>query len=279
MDALHNQVFFPSTLNELFSAWARFPDSVPYAGGTGLLRGQGKTALSLPRNILSLENLDELHRISRTERYLEIGAMKKLNEIINLGKIIPEALTKTLLGIAGPQVRNLATIGGNLCHPTHSMDAAAPLAALDARYELRTANQSRWISASRFSSFPGATALESQELLTRIRIPLEQWDSSIYKKFRAGDCDDEFGGVLVFLARNQKNILTDIRLIFAGESILRDKNSEALLGGKQLPLDRKDAVHFAELWQTYLLGLGKPSPLLRAKLINTIKRGILDLAD
>ncbi|GHU80922.1 FAD-binding protein [Spirochaetia bacterium] len=279
MDAPHNQVFFPSTLNELFSAWTRFPDSVPYAGGTGLLRGQGKTVLSLPKNILSLENLEELRRISRTERYLEIGATVKLNEIINLGKIVPEALTKTLLGIGGPQVRNLATIGGNLCCPAHSMDAAAPLAALDARYELRTANQIRWISATRFSSFPGATALESRELLTRIRIPLEQWDSSIYKKFEAGDCDDEFGGVLIFVARNQKNILTDIRLIFAGDSVLRDKNSEALLAGKQLPLERKDAAHFAELWQTYLSGLGKPSPLLRAKLVNTIEMGILGLAD
>ncbi|MDR1597168.1 MAG: FAD binding domain-containing protein, partial [Treponema sp.] len=90
MDALHNQVFFPTTLPELFSAWARFPDAVPFAGGTELLRNQGKQVLNLPRNILSLDQLDELHRITRTERYLEIGAMVKISDIIRLGKTVPE---------------------------------------------------------------------------------------------------------------------------------------------------------------------------------------------
>ncbi|MDR2738585.1 MAG: FAD binding domain-containing protein [Treponema sp.] len=279
MDALHNQVFFPSTLPELFSAWARFPDAIPFAGGTELLRNQGRQILNLPRNILSLDQLDELHRITRTERYLEIGAMVKISDIIRLGKTVPEALTQSLSGIASPQVRNLITIGGNICNPFRRLDAAAPLIALDARYELRTGSETRWVSGSRFSALPGPLALNPQELLTRIRIPLEQWQYSVYKKFADQYPLDESGGGAVFMARIQKNILIDLRMVFAGQIVLRDKNSETVLVGKQLPLERRDAVHFTELWETFLQAMEIPGFMLRGKLFNFIRACILNLSD
>ncbi|GHV79135.1 FAD-binding protein [Spirochaetia bacterium] len=279
----HNQVFFPSALPELFTAWNRFPDAVPFAGGTGLLRNQGKHILTLPQNILSLERLEELHRISRTERYLEIGAMVTISEILRLGKTVPEALTQSLSRIAGPQMRNLITIGGNICNPLRRLDAAAPLIALDARYELRTAAETRWVSASRFSALPGPLALKPLELLTRIRIPLEEWQYSLYKKFRGGETVDssidESGGGAVFMARIQKNILTDLRIVFAGQSVLRDKNSETSLAGKHLPLDRREAEHFSELWKTFLSAVENPGFMLRSKLYNFVESCILSLSD
>jgi CO/xanthine dehydrogenase FAD-binding subunit len=279
MDALHNQIFYPSSLQELFSAWTRFPDAVPFAGGAELLRRQGKRILSLPRNILSLEQLEELHRITRTERYLEIGAMVKLSEIVRLGKTVPEALTQSLLGIASPQARNIITLGGNVCNPLRRLDSAAPLIALDARFELRTAQETRWVSASRFSALPGPLALESQELLTRIRIPLEQWQYSLCRKFPDNGPSDESGGNAVFMARIQKNILTDLRMVFAGQIVLRDKNSETVMAGKQLPLDRRDAAHFAELWKTFLHAVEAPGYMLREKLYNFVESCIISLSD
>jgi CO/xanthine dehydrogenase FAD-binding subunit len=246
-----NQVFFPSSFQELFSTWSRFPEATPFAGGAELIRGQGKRVPVLPKTILSLENLEELSRITRTERYLEIGAMVRLNEIIHFGKIVPEILTRCFMGIAGPQIRNIATIGGNICNPSRRGDAAAPMAALDAHYEIRSAQSSRWIAASRFSGLAGFSPLAPQELLTRIRIPLEQWNYSLYRKFnvRRGG---EPGDVIIFILRNQKNILEDMRVVFSGNSIFREKNSEALLIGKKLPLDRKDAHAFIERWKSYL---------------------------
>jgi CO/xanthine dehydrogenase FAD-binding subunit len=279
MDAPHSQVFFPATMQELFSSWARFPGAVPYAGGTELVRNQKGRRLSLPRDILSLDRLDELRRITRTERYLEIGAMVRINEIINLGKIVPQALVLTLRGIAAPPIRNLATLGGAICYSSRRLDAAAPLIALDARYELRTAAQSRWISASRFSSLPGPPAVDPQELLTRVRIPLEQWDYTLYRKFKPAYPGDASEGAAVFIVRIQKNILTDIRVVFAGRVILRDKNSESVLAGKQLPLERKEARHFIELWEAYLSGVVIPGGLLRVKALNFIESSILGLTD
>jgi CO/xanthine dehydrogenase FAD-binding subunit len=275
---LNQQVFFPENFQELFSAWARYPQAVPYAGGTGLVRRQGRQMLKLPPIILSLEKLPELQRVTRTERYLEIGAMVRINEILRLGKVVPEALSLCLEGIAPPPLRNIATVGGNICYPARKLDLSAPMIALDAHYELRNSQNSRWISATRFSSPPGPPAINGQELLTRIRIPLDQWNYSVYRKFKDPH-SGESAGVMVFIMKNQKNVLTDIRIVYAAETILRDKNSEASLTGKQRPLNRRDAQSFMEQWRTFLFAQRSPAPLTRAELLNFIESNILSIAD
>jgi CO/xanthine dehydrogenase FAD-binding subunit len=273
-----NQVFFPASFPELFTVWTRFPDAVPFAGGTEIIRNQGTAYLALPQTILSLDKIDELGRITRTERYLEIGAMVKLNEIVRLGKIVPEALTRCIEGIAGPQLRNLATIGGNVCVKNRRLDISAPLVALDAIYELRNAQTARWISASRFSSLPGPPAIGPQELLTRIRIPLEQWGYTAYRKFGSRNAG-RHGGIMVFILKNQKTTLTDIRLVFAGEEILRDKNTEAVLIGKHLPLNRRDTADFVEQWRVYLSALDQSGPLIHSEILNFIESLMSNLSD
>ena len=92
MDAPLNKVYFPATMFELHSIWSRFPDAILYAGGSSFIYGQDSYYINLPLDLISLEKLEELRRISRTERYLEIGAMVELNEVLRLGKIVPKIL-------------------------------------------------------------------------------------------------------------------------------------------------------------------------------------------
>jgi CO/xanthine dehydrogenase FAD-binding subunit len=288
------QIFYPVTLQELFTTWDHFPGAVPCAGATALFfhRENGRR-ISLPGEIISLNGIDELKRFSRTERYLEIGSMVHLDEIVNMGKIVPDVFTRALDAVGGPQLRNLATIGGHICCSLKQLDAIAPLIALDARYELRTASSSRWIPASRFSSIPGPPPLNDRELLTRIRIPLDPWNYSAYKKFTDPYTGDDTAGSMVFLVRIQKNILMDIRVVYAGRMVIRDKNSEAVLAGKQLPLTGRDLTHFMGLWAAYLsavepakaqdddsLGVIKNlNVLMRAKMFNFIESCIRDLVE
>jgi CO/xanthine dehydrogenase FAD-binding subunit len=278
MDGELNQVFFPKTLQELFNAWTRFPGAIPFAGGTTIIRNQENTILKLPKTILSLNDIHELRRMTRTERYLEIGAMVKLRDIIQLGKIVPEALTSSLEGIASPQLRGLATIGGNICGGAGRLDCTAPLIALDAIYELRSAQSARWISAARFSSIPGSSALGPQELLTRVRIPLEQWDFTACRKFGGRDSGNG-GGILIFIMKNRKNILTGFRVIFAGEAVIRDHASETSLTGKQLPLSHREARDFSAQWRQLLQGLETPSPLIRSEILHYLESLVYNLAD
>jgi len=291
MDALLNQVFFPASFHDLFSAWNRFPAAVPYAGGVDLIGKQGKNLLVLPQVILCLDKLEELHRITRTEHYMEIGSMIKLNKIINLGKIVPEVLCTCLENIAGVQLRNIATIGGNICCPSRLLDASAPLIALDAQYELRSAHSSRWVSASRFHipeehGPPSADAsnkkphhrsvLENQELLTRIRLPIQQWNYSVYKKFVSED--NNTGKILIFLAKTPKSVLSDIRVVFKGNTILRNRNGENILAGKNLPLNRKTVGDFVESWNHFLTE-NKVDDYTKYELLNSIEENIFNLSE
>ncbi|MDR2370314.1 MAG: FAD binding domain-containing protein [Treponema sp.] len=276
MAAQHDQVFFPATFQELFSSWARFPEALPFAGGTAFICSQGAHIPKLPQSILSLDKLEELRRITRTELYLELGAMVKINDVIRLGKIVPEALRLSLEGIGCPQLRSLATIGGNICFRNRRLDASAALAALDAAYELRSAQSTRWISAARFSSFRGLPAFNQGELLTRIRVPLEQWNYTAYRKF-GNSLDD--GGTVVFIMKNRKNMLDDIRIVFAGKGILRDKNSEASLIGKQLPLNIRETENFMERWKAFISALEEPDLFTRTGIFNFVETLILNLAD
>jgi CO/xanthine dehydrogenase FAD-binding subunit len=192
--------------------------------------------------------------------------------------VLPPILREALSRIANPQVRNVATIGGTICYSKWKLDATCVLVALDAQYELRTGTVSRWISATRFSASAEEKAMDPQELFTRLRIPLEHWDYTMYRKFKAGRFGTEYDGAIAFVARIQKNILSEVRLIFSGETMLRDKNSEAMLAGKLLPLNKREAKAFKELWEKYMAAVPSPNVVLKTWIINFIETTLKNLA-
>jgi len=300
MDTLLNRAMIPFTFQELFLEWSRSPDAVIYAGGTNILGRQEKNILSLPPAFICLDKMSELHNITRTEHYLEIGAMAKLNRIINLGKIIPQALRTCLEKIGGYQLRNVATIGGNICSLSRNhgfadfsqtvkkpkeriagkdslLDLPAPLAALDAQYELRCSPTSaRWVSALRFHTAHDI-CFSKQELLTRIRLPIHQWDYSVYKKFFS---EDYFNTeALVFLAKTRKNILSEIKVIYKSGTIIRNKSAEDILNGKFLPLNRKTADDFMENWREFLKKRDTEPDLSKNTLLNAIRENVQNLSE
>lgn len=281
MAGLHNQVFSPTTLGDLFSSWARYPDSVLYAGGTDLIRDQGERNFRLPRNIISISGLEELHHISRTERYLEIGAAVTLSGILSLGKIVPDILRAALSEIANPQVRNLATIGGNVCCRTRRLDSFAALTVLDARLELRTSTGTRWVSAGRFAPEAGSPLLEPMEMLTRIRVPLESWNYSLYQRIGGVGIPSEDTAAFAFIARTERDILSEVRLAMAGTELVRDRSIENAVVGKSLPLSRKEASGFYERWRDRLNALDAPFPtgLMRDRFLNLVRRSIEALSE
>jgi CO/xanthine dehydrogenase FAD-binding subunit len=263
------QFYFPTSLAELFSTWQHFPDAKLCAGGAQLFYGQTGRSLNTPETIISLAKIDELKKVSRTERYIEIGAMVPLSEIITLGKVVPAALRSAILRIANPQVRNLATLGGNICYAGYRLDTVCPLAVLDAAYELKTALGARSVSALRFNS-PQGLALGSQEILTSVRIPLEGWDFVALEKFNSRSYGDSGSGLIAFIARIQKNILSEVRIAFCGRYLLMDKNIESTLSGRELPLAARDIHRFAAAWEDYITGLQYPEGMLRTRVLNFI---------
>ena len=276
MTSNSGQIFYPMNYSELFNRWTAFPDGVLYAGGTTFFDEKALVVPKLPGIIFSLEGIEELHNISRTEKHLEIGSQVKLGQILDLGNTVPKVLRDCIENIAWPQLRNMATIGGNICFSGKRLDCPGALAALDAMYEFRNAQSSRWISASRFISTEEKISLNPQELLTRIRIPLDNWDYSAYFKFSGHTNKNR---AAVFLAKLHKNILSDIRVIYKTDTVLRDKNSESILIGKGLPLSRRTAGDFISHWDSFLFSMGNIDDLSRKEFSNFLEMNLNGMSE
>jgi CO/xanthine dehydrogenase FAD-binding subunit len=121
-----------------------------------------------------------------------------------------------------------------------------------------------------------AGSLSPQELLTRIRLPLDNWDYASYKKFSGQASRSK---AAVFLVKTQKDILNVIRIVYKADMIWRDKNSESILIGESLPINRRIAADFVEHWKAYLLGIETIGELAGKELINFIEMNIYNLAD
>jgi xanthine dehydrogenase YagS FAD-binding subunit len=91
-------------------------DSEILAGGTDLL-GRMKDYVSTPKRVVNIKNLRGLHAISRENGGIRIGSLVTLDRIADASDIRQDypALAQTVAEAASPQIRNMATIGGNLC--------------------------------------------------------------------------------------------------------------------------------------------------------------------
>jgi CO/xanthine dehydrogenase FAD-binding subunit len=179
----------PSTLTDAARAVAE-TKATPLAGGTDLLPRWSKGVDRLPEMMVDLKRIAELRGVSRSGEEVSIGACTPLNEITADATIRESApvLAEAAGRVACPQVRNRATIGGNLCNASPAADTAVPLILLDETLELLSvANDDmtvREVSISEFFRGPGATVLEPGQVLTRIRFkPLPAGAFSAWDKF------------------------------------------------------------------------------------------------
>jgi CO/xanthine dehydrogenase FAD-binding subunit len=95
-------------------------------------------------------------------------------------------LFDTLSQIATPAVRNLGTLGGNISLRTCRGDSLPALSVIDTLLELRTAGSTRWVGVGEFFNRRNLPDLRPGEILTRIRVPLEEWDFAATRKVQAG---------------------------------------------------------------------------------------------
>lgn len=230
-------VYTPESLNELLLLLRRHPTAVVYAGGTylGTHMEVGTTV-----EIVSLQRVTELHRVTRSDRAVDIGAAATIETVLRIGgNVLPEAFTEALVFTAPTGVRSLATVGGNLCVSGRTTTAAVAAHALEARVEVRKWASSRWIPIGRFRGADGTLALASGEVVTRIRIPLESFTVSSFRRLEARS-----GAGISFcgLARLNRGVVESLRMVFAGEdtSLIRHRDWEADIVGRRLPIGRRD---------------------------------------
>ena len=226
----------PSTLDEAFRLAAEIPESRYVAGGTDLLV-QMRKGRPEPPALISLRGLPELGGIEVSTR-VRIGAAVPLTDV-QLHPVVAEwfpALVESISSLGSRQIRNVATIGGNLCNASPAADTAPPLLIYGASVELRDAGGSREMSLEEFLQGPGQTVLRPGEILTAIWLdpPLARTHSVFLRKGRVA-MDLPIASV-AGLVEWDGAICTRVRLAAGAVAPvpLRLERSEAMVEGSRL---------------------------------------------
>ena len=162
----------PASLEEALAAREEYThDALPIAGGQSLLVMMRNRLVS-PGALIDLEPIEELRGIAAHSAGISIGAMNTCNQLIAsplLGEtvgVLPAAARQ----VSSTAVRNLGTIGGNVCHNEPGADLPPALLALNGRAVLRRRTEAREVLLSEFFTGYFETALEPDEILCRIEI-------------------------------------------------------------------------------------------------------------
>lgn len=222
----------PKSLDEALGERAKYgSDGLPIAGGQSLLVLL-RNKLIDPQVLIDLENVTDLHGLKGGGDGLSIGAMTTIyglsssSDVQRAAAVLGQAASK----VGSTAIRNLGTIGGNLCHNEPGADLPPALLALNAVVELRSTKAARKLPLGDFFQGYFETAVQPDELLCRIEVPkLPAGASAVYLKHAISSEDLAIVGVAVVLLPDRKKAraVSEIRIGLGGVSAVPFRATKA----------------------------------------------------
>lgn len=167
------EYYSTKTIDEAVTLLHRFkPNTMLLAGGTDLIVKARKTQIN-PSILIDISKIEEMNYIKLIDKNIHIGAVTKLNEItqseivMKYAKILANAANQ----VGSIQIRNMATIGGNVGNASPSGDTITPLMVLNAKAIVAMKEGEREILVSDLFKGPGITSLTSSEMIKGFIIP------------------------------------------------------------------------------------------------------------
>ncbi|MCQ2242500.1 FAD binding domain-containing protein [Treponema sp.] len=230
---------------------------------------------NLKEKSVSIRAIPELTTIDRHERYIEYGSAVTISKMISSGTgKLPEFLLEALLSIGTEQIRNIATIGGNICAKGIKHTLWAPLLALNARLEIKDSSDTKIIQ---FNKFEG---VQEKELLTKIRIPLEEWDIQIFRRIGPTNKLTPLSASFTFLVETQRGMIANIKVVFAGNTVFYSPEFENRIIGTRLPLSEKmidSLIEEAKVVYKNEKTFENESPIIKAQFLNLLRNSFEQL--
>jgi len=237
----------PETLQEACKLLEGKQNAAAIAGGTDILV-EIKKGLRHNDNIVSLSGIKELKILEETNNPLVIGAAVTHNEIKN-SKFIKEkfpALAEAASLIGTDQVRNTATVGGNLCTGASCCDMAPILIASNASVEIFSIKGKRIVALQDFFVFHKETSIGKGELMTKIIVPfLEPGTGVCFKKFGLRDASSISVASASAFVKVEDDVCVDSRIVVGAVAPIpkiSEKASEILNGAKVTELSEGSSV-------------------------------------
>lgn len=230
----------PKTMNEALEMLSNNPRLKIIAGGTDVLIKLHHGAMEAVE-LLSIRKIKGLDEIALMEDgTISIGAMANFSEIFRNNTVNQyiSVLAEAAVSMGSPQIRNMATIGGNVCNGAVSADSAPALFALNAILKLESTTGVRMVPIEQFYAGPGKVKIESGEILTNLLIKKEEYEATTgnYIKFSNRKAlDISMLGVAVVCNSNWQRF-NDLRIALgvAGPTPIRCKEAETYARGKDI---------------------------------------------
>jgi carbon-monoxide dehydrogenase medium subunit len=229
----------PTSLEEaLFSLQKYTRKTRILAGGTDLLVQMKLNRYDSPEYLMSLKGLHELNYLRWDDEGLSVGALTTIREL-EVSSIIRQqfpALSDAVRNLGSVQVRNLATIGGNICRASPSADLVSPLVAYGARAIIFGQMGERSVSVEEFFVGPGKTILGRGDILKGIFVPkMLSASGSAYVKYgtrKEMEIAVVATAVLLRFDKNEKCQETRIVLGAVAPTVMRARKAELVLCGQ-----------------------------------------------
>ncbi len=231
----------PQTLDEAIAMLQQYGDEAKILSGGHSLIPMMKLRFATPDYLIDINDIPGLDYIKEEDGFLKIGSLTRevALEDSDLIKSKYPILLDTAKMIADPQVRNLATIGGNLAHGDAANDHPATMLALGASIVIQGPNGERTVDINDFFQGLYTTALQADEILTEIRIPTPAAHSGgAYQKLERKVGDYATAGVAVQVTLEGSTIAqVGIGLTNVNYAPMRAQRSEQLLTGQAISED------------------------------------------
>ncbi len=236
--SLWKEYLQPQTIQAAVEALASATSpAIPIAGGTDLMLDLQQGHHSPVHTLVDLTGIAEMNVLEIRGDRLFIGAGVPHNRIVesSLVQQHAQALVESCELIGGPQVRNMATLGGNVAHALPAADGTIGLLALEAKTEVASPFGRRMIALQEIFIGPGKSSLLSDEILVGFYLPLKQAHqaSAFCRVMRAGGIALPILNLAVWLERNQDSIRSArISVGPAGPTPFRARQTEIFVTGK-----------------------------------------------
>lgn len=231
----------PKSLDEAISLLEEHGDDAKILAGGHSLIPMMKLRLASPEVLIDINGIDGLADLKEENGYLVIGAMAREVDLEDseLIKSKYHLLYETTTWVADPSVRNFATIGGNLAHGDPANDHPATMLASDAEIVAHGPDGERVIPIEEFFTGFYEIALEENEILTAIRVPIPAAGTGgAYQKIERKAGDYATVAIACQITLNGDTCTkVGIGLTNVGPTPIKAKRSEALLTGKTLTDD------------------------------------------
>jgi carbon-monoxide dehydrogenase medium subunit len=231
--------FEPADLAEALSLLQKYGDEARVIAGGQSLLILVRQGLIRPQVLISLHRIAALREIKFEERHVALGAMATQRQISSDDRIRSRlsALAEAAFRVGSIHVQNLGTVGGNISHAEPNGDSAPALISLGASVLAASHRGERRIPLDDFFRGPFENALEPEEMVTRVHVPLPvDGASSIYVKHVQRAVDRATVGIGVQLKIDAVGVCADARVGLggAGPSPFRATRAEAVLKGETI---------------------------------------------